>query len=401
MRIRPVFPDLVTYIHDCNVILLSFIFRDETDDINLDIIPHIKMVNKSRSFSVLERAPSKDYEEPPDTLKRYTYICEDYSDDSYDQRDEEKCKMLSNTNAATKMVLTSTPLENSLNHLVTSDPPTVSPPDCAVTKKMAENMAVQRDIQDHVQYDDELSSDDTENYINNHIDFERLKPVLQDKVQEKSPYLEIIGTGNEGVTIYDDDRSEYYELCEVRKLVTIHGPYTAAVKSDAPVNHSSATISHHRDTKTVDADKAAMLPEQGIFDDTRSEQTCLPKLRSIDSTSSNYIRMYKANNPGSKRDSGSYIEMRRHRRRCTGVPPRRVTRIGNQPQTYVNITHFKENKNYVNCRIIEPHAISLPPRENCKKSTEIKECSNCQPQMPPRNIPRPRCYLSGPLAIPQ
>ena len=373
-------------IHDCDVILLSFIFRDETDDINLDIIPHIRMINKSRSFSMLERVSSKDYEEPPDTLRRDTYICGDYSDDQSDDGYEEKSKMPSNPNTTTKMVLISTPLENSLNHLVTSDPPTVSLPDCAVTKKMADNMAVERNIQDHVQYDDELSSDDTENYINDHIDFERLKPV-QDKAQEKSPYLEIIGTGNEGVTIYDDDRSEYYELCEVRKLVTAHGPFTAAVKSDAPVNHSSATHSHHRDTKTVDADKAAMLPEQGIYNDTRSEQTCLPKLRSIDSTSSNYIRMYKANHPGSKRDSGSYIEMRRHRRQCTGVPPRRVTCIGNQPQTYVNITHFKENKNYANCRIIEPHAISLPPRENWKKSTEIKECSNCQPQMPPRNIP--------------
>ena len=389
-------------------------FRDETDDINLDIIPHITMANKSRPFSMLERRPTKDYEEPPDTLRRDTYMSGDYSDDSYDETDDEfekNSKILSNPKNATKMVLTSSPLESSVNHSVTSDPPTVTPPsDGVVTEKMADTMTVQKDIQDHAPDDKGLSSDDTEQYINGHIDFERLKPVKDNyKVQEKSPYLEIISAGNEAVTSYDNDKSEYYELWEVRKLVTAHGPDAATVKSDASVNHSSTTQLHHRDTKTVDANLSAMLSEQSLYDDKISEQKCLAKLRSIDSTSSNYVRMYTANHPGSKRNSDtydyachSYVEMRRYHRRCTGVPPRRVTRIGYQPPIFSNTTHVKENENtYVNFRIIKPHVTLLPPREKCKKSTGVKECSNFQPQMPPRNVPRPRCYLSGPLAIPQ
>ena len=411
------------------------IFRDETDDINLDIVPHISMVNRSTSFSMLQNDPIEDYDEPPDFLREKTYILGDNSDDSFESDDEQKerSEMPSITKAAPQMLLSSTPLESSLNHLVVSDSSTVSVP--RVTKKDCEqenefsssphecrhpdnensqdeslaftdnnNIAMEKNIKDHV-HEDELSSDDSERYVN-----ERLRP----KVQENSPYLEIIAT--DGKAVYDT--SEYYEWCEVRKLVAARAPVTAATTKMKSAKHSSAyqmSESHDRNTKT--AEDTVALTEQGTYDIVRSfttdnvnKQTSIPELRSVDSTTSIYVCMHKAKNPALKRDSEeiytydyvchSFIEMCRRRRRCTGVPPRRIKRIGYQPSISTNTTAIKENETYVNFRIIEQPTISLPPRENHKKPIP-KRRSIYKPPMPPRNIPRPRCYLSAPLAVPE
>ena len=418
-----------------NVTTYFLIFRDETDDINLDIVPHINMANRSASFSMLQNNPTKDYDEPPDSLRKSTYILGDNSDGSFESEYEqqERNEIPSASEVAPQMLLSSTPLESSSNSLIISDSSTMSiPGDSKVAKKdheqknefssspneynhpdngspqdeslaftdaKSDNTAMQKNIQDHM-HEDEMSSDDSELYIN-----EGLGPVLH-MVQEKSPYLEIIAKDGKAVGNYDN--SEYYEWCEVRKLVTAHGPVAAATtKSGA----SAESQSHDWDTKGTDTDDTN---EQSTYDDVRSlttnnKQPSIPELRHVDSTTSNYVRMYKVKHSELKRDSDvytydcvchSYIEMCRRRRRCTGVPPRRIKRIGYQPPIYTNITAIKENETYVNFRITEQHTISLPPRENHKRPTP-KQRTNYKPPMPPRNIPRPRCYLNAPPAVPK
>ena len=424
------------------------IFRDETDDINLDIIPHINMINKSTRFNMLQSDPSEDYDEPPDVMRRDTYMSGDHSDDSFENDDEqqEKSEMSSISKAAPEMLLSSTPLESSSNHSLVSESSAVSvPSDSEVAKKDCEqknvsssslhecmhhdnenpqvesfsfadtktdNTAIQENIEDHVD-EDELSPDDMERYVkvNEFLSPVPVKTVTTGKAQETSPYLEIIAPDREAV-----DNSEYYEWCEVRKLVTASAPVTATTtKPGASAKHSivhQMSQSHDRDTETADTEDTVALTEQSTYDDVRSfKQTNIPELRCIDSTSNIYIRMYKAKNQALKGDSGdsdiytydyvchSYIEMCRRRRRCSGVPPRRIKRIGYQPPIYTNVTTIKESNTYVNFTILEQHTIALPPRKNHKKPTP-KLRSNHKPPMPPRNIPRPRCYLSAPSAVP-
>ena len=121
------------------------IFRDETDDINLDIIPHINMINKSTRFNMLQSDPSEDYDEPPDVMRRDTYMSGDHSDDSFENDDEqqEKSEMSSISKAAPEMLLSSTPLESSSNHSLVSESSAVSvPSDSEVAKKDCEQKNV-------------------------------------------------------------------------------------------------------------------------------------------------------------------------------------------------------------------------------------------------------------------
>ena len=50
------------------------------------------MSNRSTSFSMLRNDPTEDYEEPPDSMRRDTYIPGDYSDDSFENDDEQQEK---------------------------------------------------------------------------------------------------------------------------------------------------------------------------------------------------------------------------------------------------------------------------------------------------------------------
>ena len=261
----------------------------------------------------------------------------------------------------------------------------------------SDNTAIQENTEDHV-HEDELSSDDSERYVEVN-EFLSHVPV---KTQETSPYLEIIATDREAV-----DNSEW---CEVRRLMTVCTPVTESATE-------SGTSAQHSNTKTADAEDTVALTEQNIYDDVRrfpytaNKQTSIPELRCIDSTTSIYVRMHRAKNLAQKRDSDiytydyachSYIEKCRRRRRCSGVPPRRIKRIGYQPPAYTDVTAVKGSDTYVNFRIIEQHyTISFPPRENRKKPTPRRRYTNYKPPMPPRNIPRPRCYLSAPSAVPQ
>ena len=275
----------------------------------------------------------------------------------------------------------------------------------------ASNNAVQKDTQDNVQ-----GNEETEGYVIKQIDFGH--PVT-DKMQ--STHLDMTGATN-AVVQDDDDELEYYEWCEVKrsfKPVLVASAAAATTKSDASVQFSSVhkiSKSHDRNTmasQSID-DDAVALNEQNMYDDTRSPTTevkksDIPEMRQIDSTTSSYVRMYKVNDPLSKRDSDiyaydyvyhSYIQMCRRRKRNSGVPPRSIKRSGYQPSLYVNIHATKEHPTYVNFRTTEKHTISLPPRENRNRPTP-KRRANYKPRMPPRNLPRPGCYLSAPSALPK
>ena len=66
-----------------------FIFRDEQDDINIDVIPHISMANKS--WSVIQD-PAEDHCNLLDVLTESTCISTDISDESPDNGNGEENK---------------------------------------------------------------------------------------------------------------------------------------------------------------------------------------------------------------------------------------------------------------------------------------------------------------------
>ena len=266
--------------------------------------------------------------------------------------------------------------------------------------------AVQKDTQDDVQ-----GNEETEGYIIEQIDFGH--PVT-DKMQSTQLASNAV--------VKDNDELEYYEWCEVKRLlkpVLVTSAAAATAKLNASVQFSSMhNINNSHDGNTMasqsmdDYDDTMTLTEKCTYDDTRSPTTAMadiPEMRQISSTTSNYVCMYRVNGPSLKRDSDiyaydyvyhSYIQMCRRRKRNTGVPPRSIKRSGYQPPIYVNINTTKEHETYVNFRTTERHTISLPPRRNHNKPTPTRR-ANCKPPMPPRNIPRPGCYLSAPSAVPK
>ena len=500
--------------------------RVEQDDMNIDIIPHISMANKSWSMS---QDPTEDYGVPPDSLKDGTYIP---SDDSFDSDDElirdmplkkvvhDSEDTLSANDSVVRpeseegnnmprrftMPLPNATLENMLSSLKISDFSAVpqpangssypaqelehafdaSSPTSSVDRKkyfrkclifplphkplqialsvpssvVADGQVTKEDIHDHEQMNELSSSSDgykkvdyglsdiqnpqeeplplthttsnnavqkdtqdnvqgnaeTEGYIIEQIDFGH--PVT-DKMQ--STHLDMTGATN--AVVQDDDELEYYECCEVKRMfkpMPVASAAAATTKSDAAVQFSSVhkiSKSHDRNTmanQSIDDDDTVALNEQSMYDDTKSPTTevktsDIPEMRRIDSTTSSYVRMYKVNDPSLKRDSNiyacdyvyhSYIKMCRHRKRNSGVPPRRIERSWYQPSIYVNIDAIKEHPTYVNFRTTERHTIPLPPRENRNRPTP-KQSVNYRPPMPPRNIPRPGCFLSAPSALPK
>ena len=259
------------------------------------------------------------------------------------------------------------------------------------------------------------SSDESEGYVIEQIDFE-----LPVNGKGKSPFLKVTATSNEAN--YNARSSEYYEWCEVTQLQkpSPTPPVTTAIKLGAFVGNSSVhQISQLQDrgTKThqsMDTNLTAALTGEKKYKEARNHVTetkkyDIQKLECIDSSTSNYVHLYKVNNPAMKGDSHvytydyvhhSFVQMCKHRKRCTGVPPRTVKRTGYQPSTYAGVNSIKEHKPYVNFEIIENHSIILPPRRNHRKPTP-KRCANCKPPMPSRNIPRQGCYLSAPSALPK
>ena len=261
---------------------IIFIFRNEQDDINIDIIPYISMANKS-SWSMPQNS-TEDCSVPPDSIREGSNIPIDNSDDSFenDIEQEENSKMpinpkvvrnlqdsfdlLSEGNGTvqpdhkehfcksrrTRIPLPRTPLETSLHNLEISDSSTIQLP--AYSQDTEEN------IDDYEQINEQLSS------LGGHkkIDFalpgiedpqkkslaltitesktaaqkDNQDGVQGDKLSDESEgyvieqidfespvttkiqssYLEILATSGGTVNDDDDDKSEYYEWYEVEQM---------------------------------------------------------------------------------------------------------------------------------------------------------------------------------------
>ena len=485
-----------------------FIFRDEQDDINIDIIPHVSMAN--RSLSVTQDPAENRYTLwPIDYLKNSTYILTGNSDDDSSEngnKEEKKSEATSNpevtddyeiehtydslyaTDGTTTpaelsdseehankykrstMPLPRTPLENSLlsespsiypvpanseigktnfDELSSSDvyeqidfgsPNTENPQGKSLALTHTESnklKSTQKDSQDHVEERELSVSDELEGYVIEHIDFtssvtgkDTQDSVQGDKESEgyvieqidfehpvtgkmQSPYLQLIGTSS--MTVEDNNEPKYYECCEQNPLPI--APVAATTKSDASVQHFSAhqiSKSHDRNIKSMDTNDTVALNEESTCNVTRRptaeiEQSVVPEFRHTDSSTSNYIYMYEVNDPSSKRDSNiytyayvchSHIQMYKHRRRSTGVPPRRVKRTEHHPSIHADINPVKEHRTSNNFKITQKHTISLPPRGKPKMPTP-QQPTDYKPPIPPRNIPRPECYLSAPSAVPE
>ena len=458
-----------------------FILRNEQDDINIDVVPHISMANKS-SWS-MPQDPTRDCDVPPDPLR--TSTPPDSSDDSSESDNEQipsnptvlhDLPSASNSimqphhkehfSTRSRIPLPHTPLENSLHNLVISG--SQLPADGQVTEESIHNYeqideqlsssgghkkinfglpdienpqkkslalthtksktAAQKDNQDSLQGD--KFSDESEGYVIEKIDFKHPVTSKMDKLSDesegyvieqiefehpvtskiRSPYLKIFATSDGTVSDDDDDRSEYYEWCEVKQL-----QIAATTRSGAFVAHSGIhQISqlYDRDImarQCMDTSHTVALTGERTYSDstgptTKIKQSNISELRRIDSTTSDYIRMHKANNPTIKGDSHVYmydyvhhscVQMCKHRRQCTGIPPRKSKHTECRPSIPINI---KKHKSYANFEIIENHTIFLPPRGNHNRPTP-KRHTNYKPPMPPRNIPRPGCYLSAPSAV--
>ena len=147
--------------------------------------------------------------------------------------------------------------------------------------------------------------------------------------------------------------------------------------------------------QSMHIDATVALTGRNTCNDTRNLTLGIIKseLRCIDSTTKTYDHTYKLDSPTLKKDSDiypydyvhySYVEMYKHRRRSTGVPPRTVKHIGYQPSISVNVNPIKEHETYVNFKFIEEHAISVPPRKNHAKPTP-KWHTTYKPLIIPRN----------------
>ena len=472
-----------------------YAYRDEKDNINIDIIPHVSMGNRS-SWNI-PCNPIGDYDVPPDALRESTPTYN--SDDSFDSDNELEVKnetpsnpkvlhdskdnfdLMSASNSAvqpdrkehiykskrSRMPLPNTPLQSSLHNSVISGPANghITDEDIHDYEEMDEQLsslsqhkkvdfglpaiespqkkslayshprskkATQKDTQDNVQEDqlsDESegyvieqinfkspvtgkknkSSDESEGYVIEQIDFKL--PVLTDKMH--SSYLKLFATSN-GTVKDGDGRSEYYEWCEVKQLQKLSpvapvATTTTSCRSDAFVECSSIHEISQLHDRTIKASQCMESTGERTYDDTRRstteiKQSNISTLQRVDSTISDYVHMYRATNPATKKDLDTFtydyvhhlsVQTCKHRRQCTGLPPRNIKRTECQPSIYINM---KEHKTYVNFEIIENHTISLPPRGNCGRPMP-KQRTNHKPQMPPRTIPRPGCYLSAPSAV--
>ena len=447
-----------------------FAYRNEKDNINIDIIPHVSMANRS-SWNI-PRNPIGDYDVPPDALRESTHTYN--SDDSFDSDNELEVKnetssnpvvlhdskhnfdLLPLSNSAvqpdrkehiykskrSRMPSPNTPLESSLHNSVTSGPANghITDEDIHDYEEMDEQLsslgrhkkvdfgsaaienpqkkssafshprskkATQKDIRDNM-LGDQLS-DESEGYVIEQIDFKL--PVLTDKMH--SSYLKLFATSN-GTVKDDDDRSEYYEWCEVKQLQKLSpvapvATATTSCRSDAFAECSSVHEISQLHDRTIKASQCMASTGERTYDDTRRstteiKQSNISTLQRVDSTISDYVHMYRASNPVTKKDSDTFtydyvhhlsVQTCKHRRQYNGLPPRNIKRTECQPLIYINM---KEHKTYVNFEIIENHTISLPPRGNCGRPMP-KQRTNHKPQMPPRTIPRPGCYLSAPSAV--
>ena len=341
------------------------------------------MANKS-SFSISQN-PTKEYDEQPYSLRESTCIPKNNSDDLFesDHQQEERsdissCQkihhnsehnidLLSANNYAVRpdseeylykprrlrMPLPPTPLDSSLNNLVTSDstglisntskdihdyeqmdqPSSLSDEyennnfSPAYIKNLHEESlvltctkskrATQKCTQGNVQED--TLSKISEGYVIEHI----AKPPVTDKM--KSPYLKVIATNNKTIN------SEYYDWCEVKDiqkmLATPHIAATCASVEHSRVHHTNQLLYDKElmSRQSMHIDATVALTVGNTCNDTRKLTSGIIKseLQCIDSTTKTYDHTYKVDSPTLKKDSDiypydyvhySYVEMYKHRR---------------------------------------------------------------------------------------
>ena len=432
---------------------LSSYFRKDT---NIDVIPHISMANKS-SWN-MPQDPTKDYDVPPDCPKENAYVLMSNSNKN-DNEQEERSKLPSNptvlphsfdlisaNNSAIQpdhkkhfyevkrstMPLPHTPLESSFHNLLISSSSTIQlPADSQDTEEnvyyecdehssslsvdfespnskslqkeslMLTHTKSKRHTQKFTPAQGNKPSDISKGCAIEQLDFES---AMTAKVE--SPYIEMFATSD---GLIDDD--EIYEWCGVEQSQKLSSIATIATTSRSGVSKSVGHSSTHRISQLSDRDNKVHryigIDHKGASRRGKTYNDTKPGLQHVDSTSSSIIHMYKVNNPSKKRDSHvyaydyvhhSYVQMCKHRRRCIGVPPQGIKRAGYQPSIHVNTNPVKEHNTYVNFKFTESYSIPLPPRKSPKMPTP-KQDTNHKPPMPPRNIPRPGCYLSAPSAV--
>ena len=426
--------------------MFIFIFRN---DINVDIVPHISMANKSSWSMPHLQDPTKDYDVPPDSLKENAYVLTDNIKASFKNQEKRRklpssptvlshgfennsaippdhkeffCKPIRST-----MPLPHTPLESSLHNLVKSGSSTTQLP------------ADSQDTEENIYYecDEHFSSPsgckiDFESLTLTHSKSKRhtqkYTPVQGSRSSGKSkgcaieeihfkatmttkvelPYIEMFAASNG--TIDDDD---CYEWCGIQQLQKPSPIATVATTTRPGVFESRGHSSIHRISQLHDKDtkgrRSIGIDHKGALRREKTYSDARPELRHVDSTASSIIHMHKVNNPSKKRDSHvyaydyvhhSYVQMCRHRRRCIGVPPQGIKRTGYRPSIHVNTNPITEHNTYVNFKFTENYSISLPPRGSPKMPAP-QQPTDYRPPMPPRSIPRPGCFLSAPSAVPK
>lgn len=118
-----------------------------------------------------------------------------------------------------------------------------------------------------------------------------------------------------------------------------------------------------------------------------------------------YVFMHKATCSSLKNSSYDYIdqlyiELFKRKKHGIGVPPRNVKRTDYKPSTNISVCSnaMKPHVSYVNCSNLRQYGTTmLPPRQLQCHGDDLDATT---PVTPPRNVPRPGCYLSGQPAIP-
>lgn len=136
------------------------------------------------------------------------------------------------------------------------------------------------------------------------------------------------------------------------------------------------------------------------------------ELKCLNPALGNYVIMHRVDHPSLKTDSQayaydyiyhSYVEMCKCKLRQSGVPPRKVKRVGYTPSVSIDTDVENRHATYVNIKELHGATLLPPPRAHHASDVDIPKSLPEQQsdfKVPPRNISRPKCYLSAPPAIP-
>ena len=234
---------------------------------------------------------------------------------------------------------------------------------------------------------------------------------------------ETAALGNHAAIGFDEDGDYVINDYEFRQMQQASVAYLTIIHTDTMSSSTNIDSPDHIEIKDEDDDNIYAQIEASTDDKITSEciahgdgciantkQCKVSKPKHLDSDMSSYIFMHKATCSSSSNKSPLYtydyvdhFYMQMLRRRCSGVPPRNVKRVGYKPSidisTYSNAIK-SHNATYVNCsninRQLQHGTTLLPPRQLHTND----EKSDAMLIPPPRNIPRPGCYLSAPPATP-